>query len=352
MTSEVRQLSEATTTAEVDLLDPLSDHYAMIPNAVLRDHSISTDARAILCEWLSHTKSWRFDLQQTAAENGLTRERARRAVKELRTAGYVHFIKVSHGRGKFTNRYRVSNKAGVKCRTAGCQDCGPTGVETPAPTQIDGAIGTRKSSSRTDQAQHPVSAGHFGTTNKGLRKSSSQVLEDHVPEDHKKEDQEERLSLSGLGRRIAARLGAAGATDVGEREISSIEGEIKSRAKGPVTAYLRAIPDDDLRALLDEYRANVADHQRRQQEAAEAAAAAAEQAAATASLPACTHGVPAGSAPLRPGLPPRCPLCRKGLADDGEAFTPASRDAIDEAKRKLAGLAGTVRTADGGSRPA
>jgi len=134
---------------------------------------------------------------------------------------------------------------------------------------------------------------------------------------------------------------------VGEREIQAIEGEIKSRAKGPVTAYLRAIPDDDLLTMLDEHRASVAEHQRQQQAAAEAAAEAAARAAEIAALPVCDHGTPAGMTPLHAGLLPRCPLCRKGLADDGEAFTPASRDVIEEARRKLAGMRGTVRTALG-----
>jgi len=326
-----------------------AQQFVTIGNAEARDTRLSFRARGLHHYLLSLPSGWHTTTERIAAENREGRDAIRTALNELATYRYVTRVKFQDERGRWSTVMTVHDVPVPE----GAED-DPERASEEAPPKTDSQASVRPAETRvvpgrTEDGFPVVGFPVVGNPVVGKPGAMKKTGNEDV---FKKTGQEDVLSLSGLGRRIAARLGAAGATDVGEREISSIEGEIKSRAKGPVTAYLRAIPDDDLRALLDEYRANVADHQRRQQEAAEAAAAAAEQAAATASLPACTHGVPAGSAPLRPGLPPRCPLCRKGLADDGEAFTPASRDAIDEAKRKLAGLAGTVRTADGGSRPA
>ena len=157
----------------------------------------------------------------------------------------------------------------------------------------------------------------------------------------------ENVSLSGNGRIIAGKLRDAGAADVGEREIQAIEREYTPRATGPVPGYLASIPPEHYLAWLEQHRAGIAAAERQQQAAEAAKAEAAERAAAEAALPVCDHGIRGGATPLRAGMPLRCVGCRRGLADDGEAFTPASRDVIEEARRKLAGMRGTVRTALG-----
>lgn len=327
-TAEAGRPADDEATADVDLLDPITDHYAMIPNDVLRDHSISTDARAILCEWLSHSKSWKFDLQQTAAENGLHRERARRAVKELRIAGYVHLIKISRGRGDFTTRYRVSNRAGVKCRTRGCQDCGTGGAEQAREPASDEVIGTRKSVSRTDQAKQGVSPGGIGTRIYESRKTVSQVLEDHVSEDHK------NLSLAEA---VATRLAAAGLPD-GEREIRSLADYITERATADPArskCYLAKMSPADLARVLHSPATGG--------QAAPTGAAGRHPSARPVSAAlhggACDHGYPDAAA--------NCPFCRAGVkpADEAPARRPSRgavppADLLAETRQKLAELAG------------
>lgn len=170
MPARTRKQNDDGVQVHAGLVDPVTDHYAMIPNAVLRDYALSTDARAILCEWLSHTRAWKVDLRHTARQNGLTYERVRRAVKELREAGYVHFVKVSGGRAAFDQWYLVGNRRDVKCSTSGCVDCG---------------IGTPKTATRTDLQEQGVSAGRIGLSNYGVRKTGVQE-EDHSTEDCKK----------------------------------------------------------------------------------------------------------------------------------------------------------------------
>lgn len=308
--------------ADVDLLDPITDHYAMIPNAVLRDHGISTDARAILCEWLSHTKTWKYDLQRTASENGITRERTRRAVKELRNAGYVHFIKVSKGRSVFTQRYRVGNRRGATCNTPGCQDC---------------RIGTPKSLSRTDQAKQDVSAGHFGTTIYESRKSSSQDLEDHQIEDqedlsgpvsstgtvvartgaHATPDapaerdaprptspEREIFTLSDSGAKVAVRLAAAGVEASGA-EIEALAAWITTRADD-AERYLSALDSKSLRRKLEEIRGMRAGGPQidRQQVISRPAAS-----LPVASVMPSADDLSASECPRHPGEPVKCRPC-------------------------------------------
>jgi hypothetical protein len=329
-------------TSDMDDLtqhNPPNKNFAIIFNEVLRDPRLTAAEAGILCRLLSHVEGWRFNADRLAAEwPGLSKRGAVAAMRGLRNHGYIHRVVTHAGTRRIRTELHLFSTSTPVCGLHGCQDCA---TRAEAETQLCDRTELR---GQSDQAKQGVSAGGSDRAVPcGHTTARTSTRRPSFQEDHKEDD----LSLSGLGRRIAARLRTAGAADVGEREIQAIEGEIKSRAKGPVTAYLRAIPDDDLLTMLDEHRASVAEHQRQQQAAAEAATEAAARAAEIAALPVCDHGTPAGMTPLHAGLLPRCPLCRKGLADDGEAFTPASRDVIEEARRKLAGMRGTVRTALG-----
>lgn len=163
--------------AEVGLLRPIHERYTQIPNALLRNHGLSTDARAIICEWLSHTRKWHLNLKATAAENGIAYERARRAVRELRDGGYVHYIRLAAGKGEWVQRYAVANEPITQCGLTGCVDCAArSNAFMISATRCDqakqgvdaGGNGSTESATRSDQGIHPVSAGGNASTISGV----------------------------------------------------------------------------------------------------------------------------------------------------------------------------------------
>ena len=55
---------------------------------MIRDNSVSFEARGVLAYILSYRSNWRFDLPWLCKTTGLGRDRAYRIVKELREARY------------------------------------------------------------------------------------------------------------------------------------------------------------------------------------------------------------------------------------------------------------------------
>jgi hypothetical protein len=163
---------------EADLLDPPHEQYTMIPNALLRNHDLSTDARAILGEWLTHVRTWRINLQQTAEDNHLPYERARKAVQQLRGHGYVHFIKRSGGRGKWEYKYRVASRPITPCKIDGCQDC----AITPPKTGVCKS-GEEPQVSGDACSETPGQFTHGFIT----QRKTGVITEDHLTEDHKED---------------------------------------------------------------------------------------------------------------------------------------------------------------------
>lgn len=158
-----------------DLLEPVHERFTIIPNELARCHDLSVDARALLIEWLSHTVTWRLNLQRTADENGITYARARKAVRQLRDAGYVHFVRLHTDAGTFACRYRVANKPVMACGTPGCQDCEARKAAGPGQTyeiaRVVPPAETRESPGGTTRAITTVRSSH-------VQKIEDQPLED------------------------------------------------------------------------------------------------------------------------------------------------------------------------------
>jgi hypothetical protein len=65
------------------------DHYTQIPNAFLRDESISLEARGLLAQILSHRPGWSLSIKSIAYQNRCGRDKVKRILDELIAAGYV-----------------------------------------------------------------------------------------------------------------------------------------------------------------------------------------------------------------------------------------------------------------------
>lgn len=172
--------------AEVDhgLLNPIQDHFTIVPNRLLRYHGISPEAKDILCDWLSHSSRWQLSLSQTADQCHMGYERARRAVKQLRAQGFVHFIKRKAAGGTFAYAYRVANRPVMDCRIQGCQDCAArvSAGETTTTVLVEWE---RAGSPQAAPQVGSVSAGET-TTPKTTAWPSAVISEDHSSEDQRR----------------------------------------------------------------------------------------------------------------------------------------------------------------------
>jgi predicted transcriptional regulator len=178
--------AEPSIDAEVDhgLLNPIHDHFTIVPNRLLRYHGISPEAKDILCDWLSHSSRWQLSLAQTADQCHMGYERARRAVKQLRDQGFVHFIKRKAAGGKFAYAYRVANRPVMDCQIQDCQDCAAR-VSAGESTTAVLVEWERAGSPQSAPLVGSVSAGE-STTPKTTAWPGAVISEEHSSEDQRR----------------------------------------------------------------------------------------------------------------------------------------------------------------------
>ena len=140
----------------------LRDNYATIPNAILRNKSLSFKARGILCMMLSHTEEWEMTMEQLVQLGTEGREAVRSAMWEIEAAGYV------------TRKQMVSpDKSFDGMMWTWYDEPVPVGKRTAPPK--------RKSADGEPTDGFP-SAGNPPTA------LPSEIQKNHGTEDHKKED--------------------------------------------------------------------------------------------------------------------------------------------------------------------
>lgn len=132
------------------------------------------DAVAIGAELYSNADGWTFTIQGIADSWGISFRRASVAVKLLRDRGYIHFCRVSQGRGTMSTWYDLSDVPVEDCGEQACVDCAARRqVVTPLPV----------SDSQNRVPDTDVSAGRIGCASIGTRYAPTQI-EDHSTEDH------------------------------------------------------------------------------------------------------------------------------------------------------------------------
>lgn len=74
--------------------------YAAVPNAMLRDGSLSTDARFLLCLVMSYSENFEFSRGTLQAATGWGRDKLQRVSKELREAGWLTVEAIRDDKGQ------------------------------------------------------------------------------------------------------------------------------------------------------------------------------------------------------------------------------------------------------------
>lgn len=65
------------------------DHFTQIPNAWLRDKTLSLGAKGLIAQLLSHAPGWRISQESLGRDNGIGRDAIRTLINELLEAGYL-----------------------------------------------------------------------------------------------------------------------------------------------------------------------------------------------------------------------------------------------------------------------
>lgn len=105
--------------------------FTIIPNAWLRDGSLSLRARGLLGQLLSHTPGWEITVESLMRENPEGRDAIRRAIKELEDAGYLNREQARAGSKFASMDYTLQEPDPVRISSVGFSDHGKSGVGFP-----------------------------------------------------------------------------------------------------------------------------------------------------------------------------------------------------------------------------
>jgi hypothetical protein len=78
--------------------------YAAIPNELMRNNSLSLEARGLIALMMGYSDDWKFHRNHLLAVSGIGREKFQRIMVELQNAGYVELISTKSADGKFNGQ--------------------------------------------------------------------------------------------------------------------------------------------------------------------------------------------------------------------------------------------------------
>ena len=77
----------------------MDNFYTKVPNTVIRDNSLTCEARLLYCYMLSMEEGWKFYRSAMASAIGVSRQKLNRVVSELVDAGLVERKGQDRGKG-------------------------------------------------------------------------------------------------------------------------------------------------------------------------------------------------------------------------------------------------------------
>jgi len=112
--------------------------YTQVANRALRDNRLSFRARGVLCWILSHVDDWRVRADQIADAGPEGRDAIRKALNELRSAGYLVQTKRQNDRGQWVTETVVNEFPGDAPESGNqASVLSPPGPENPTPANPD-----------------------------------------------------------------------------------------------------------------------------------------------------------------------------------------------------------------------
>lgn len=74
-------------------------NFSILGNAMLQDKNLGNEALGVLAFILSHPEDWRFEIEWLCRERDLGRDKARRIIGEVISAGYCHRVRPRNSDG-------------------------------------------------------------------------------------------------------------------------------------------------------------------------------------------------------------------------------------------------------------
>ena len=104
----------------------MDNFYTKVPNTVIRDNSLTCEARLLYCYMLSMEDGWKFYRSAMASAIGVSRQKLNRVVRELMDAGLVERKGQDRGAGGTFSAvdYSVVTITDHGCTDHGCTDHG------------------------------------------------------------------------------------------------------------------------------------------------------------------------------------------------------------------------------------
>lgn len=130
-----------------------SGGYSSIPNAAVRDASLSIEARGFLALIMSMSAGWVFRRNNLMKTAGIGRDKYRRIVKELEAAGYLRITPTHDDSGKFMGNHWHIN-------------------DIPQPQDVD-TEGLKTRPTATEGLKNPLSVKPAGGETRPLKKNNS-----------------------------------------------------------------------------------------------------------------------------------------------------------------------------------
>lgn len=249
--------------------------YVMLRNEALQDERLSLEARGVLCLVLSlppdhhFTKEWL--VERVSGRNG--RRSVGNALDELEKFGYFRKDRVNAEGGRYRwdqvitddptllppparesdrNRQLLASIPSDRIRSDGVSS------ENTMSSQVAPYDRKPSDGKRSDKRQRREDLNKKDGA--GSLSPSGAVQDGHASEQRERDiargaqDQTGgALSLPVHARQLRARLNGAGIT-LGDAATIAMADVLLSQARGTFVGYLRAFPDEDLKALADEYR--------------------------------------------------------------------------------------------------
>lgn len=156
--------------------------YTALPNEVIADTSLSSDARFLLLYITSHADGWCLNKRNVAAAAGWGREKLQKVMKELRDAGKLELRPVHGNDGKITEHKWHCDVLGTPDQGTGFQDGGEKPASGSAPPHKNNIPKDNISSTKEE---HP---GDFEETENDLFNAQSQTEPKAEPSPAEKPD--------------------------------------------------------------------------------------------------------------------------------------------------------------------
>lgn len=153
--------------------------YAAIPNAAMRDETISIEARGLLALLMTYSDDWEFNKTHLRQVTGLGRDKFENAMGELRRVGYVELVKNRGENGQLTgSTWVIRDDRTPENPGVGTEALKNRGPEKPSPGESAYIRRTTLKKNNIEEPQTPEGHDLFSANEEPVQQADSPDLID------------------------------------------------------------------------------------------------------------------------------------------------------------------------------